>query len=64
MSDRMPERIPEKMLGCMSDRMSLGGDHWKKVIVFGRVDIFVACVVSWQYAATIVQTTSKISRSN
>jgi hypothetical protein len=48
----------------MSDRMSLGWDHWKKVIVFGRVDIFVACVVSWQYAATIVQTTSKISRSN
>ena len=39
MSDKMLDRMPNRMSTCMSERMSgsksLGGDHSKKVIVYG-----------------------------
>ena len=36
MSNGMPEKMPRILSAYMSDRMSLGGDHSKKVIFVQR----------------------------
>ena len=48
MSEYMSERTPERLSECMSDGMSMGGDHWKKLIYAWQDNIFAGLLMMAQ----------------